>query len=116
MIKTFIFTFLLSFACSIGFTQTREAIDSLQHQLVIAKDDTSRINAQTGLCYLYRLGNADSSILYGQQALQLSQQINYPAGEVWALALMSITMEQTGNLPKALEMAFTLYSLRRRKS
>src|SRR5665213_2428898 len=106
MIKTFIFTFLLSFACSIGFTQTREAIDSLQHQLVIAKDDTSRINAQTGLCYLYRLGNADSSILYGQQALQLSQQINYPVGEVWALALMSIIMEQMGNLPKALEMAF----------
>ena len=115
MIKTFIFTFLLSFACSIGFTQTREAIDSLQHQLVIAKDDTSRINAQTGLCYLYRLGNADSSILYGQQALQLSQQINYPAGEVWALALMSIIMEQMGNLPKALEMAFHALQLAKTK-
>ena len=115
MIKTFIFTFLLSFACSIGFTQIREAIDSLQHQLVIAKDDTSRINAQTGLCYLYRLGNADSSILYGQQALQLSQQINYPAGEVWALALMSIIMEQMGNLPKALEMAFHALQLAKTK-
>ena len=41
MIKAFTFTILLAFACSIGFTQTKAAIDSLQHQLAIAKDDTS---------------------------------------------------------------------------
>ena len=90
----------------ISFAQTREAIDDLHHQLAIAKDDTSRISAQAYLCLLYRLGNTDSSILYGQQALKSAQRINYPAGEILALGFMSITMEQMGNLPKALEMAF----------
>ena len=60
MIKIFTLTILLAFTCSIGFTQTKEAVDSLQHQLAIAKDDTSRINAQIALCLLYRLGNTDS--------------------------------------------------------
>ena len=46
----------LAFTCSIGFAQTKEAVDSLQHQLAIAKDDTSRINAQIALCLLYHFG------------------------------------------------------------
>ncbi len=106
MIKRFIFTFFLAFLWFIGFAQTRETIDSLQHQLAIAKDDTSRINTQIQLCYVYRLGNTDSSLLYGQQALKSSQQIKYPKGEIRALSYMSITMNQLGNLPKVLEMAF----------
>ena len=106
MIKSFLFTIFFLMVCSIGFTQTREAIDNLQHQLAIAKDDTSRIKVQAYLCLLYRLGNTDSSLLYGQQALKSARQINYPTGEILALSFMSITMEQMGNLPKALEMAF----------
>jgi len=106
MIKSFIFIILLVFVCSGGFSQSREAIDDLHHQLAIAKDDTSRIKVQAYLCLLHRLGNTDSSILYGQQALKSAQQINYPRGEMLALGFMSITMEQMGNLAKALEMAF----------
>jgi len=93
-------------AWGIGFAQTRKAIDDLHHQLAIAKDDTSQIQAQVLLCLLYRLGNTDSSILYGQKALKSAQQINYSRGEMLALGFMSITMQQMGNLPKALEMAF----------
>ena len=89
-----------------AFTQSRQEITDLQHQLAIAKDDTSRIKAQIGLCYLYRLGNTDSSLLFGQQALKLSEQINYPRGEILALSFMGLTMQQLGNLPKALELAF----------
>src|SRR5580693_3899639 len=91
---------------TIGFTQTRGTTDALKHQLSIAKDDTSRVKAQSGLCFAYRLGNTDSSLLYGQRALILSQKINYPAGEILALSNTSITLAQLGNLPKALEMAF----------
>jgi two-component system, NtrC family, sensor kinase len=106
MIRNFILNILFLVAWSIGFSQTREAIDNLHHQLAIAKNDTSRIQAQILLCLLYRLGNTDSSILYGQQALKSAQQINYPRGEMLALGFMSITMQQMGNLPRALEMAF----------
>jgi two-component system NtrC family sensor kinase len=106
MKKAFALGIILSLAWSIAFTQTKEAIDNLHHQLAIAKDDTSRIKVQAYLCLLYRLGNTDSSIFYGQQALKSAQRINYLRGEILALGFMSITMEQMGNLPKALEMAF----------
>jgi signal transduction histidine kinase len=97
---------LLLFLSNFGFTQTPEAISNLQHQIAIAKDDTSRIKQQAYLCLLYRLGNSDSSLFYGQQALESSRKINYVQGEILALQFMSLTLEQMGNLPKALETAF----------
>ena len=106
MVEKFIRIVFLSLIGSVGFTQTRVAIDSLNHQIEIAKDDTSRIKAQAFFFFFYRLGNTDSSIFYGQQALKSARQINYPEGEILALGYMSITMEQIGNLSKALEMAF----------
>jgi two-component system NtrC family sensor kinase len=111
MIKTFTLTILLAFTCSIGFTQTKEAVDSLQHQLAIAKDDTSRINAQIALCRLYRLGNTDSSLIYGEQAFQSAQQIHYLPGQILALSFMCIVTEQQGNLPKSLELGFKALQL-----
>lgn len=97
---------LLLFLSNFGFAQTPEAINNLQHQIAIAKDDTSRIKQQAYLCLLYRLGNSDSSLFYGQQALEAARKINYVQGEVLALQFMSITLVQMGNLPKALETAF----------
>jgi signal transduction histidine kinase len=106
MTKKFILIVLLSFVWSIGFTQTREAIDNLHHQLAIAKDDTSRIKVQIGLCFVYRLGNADSSLFYGQQALVLAQKTNYVPGEILARGFLSITAGQMGKFAEALEIAF----------
>ena len=106
MIKRLILIFLSVLTWSVVFTQTRATIDSLQHQLAIAHDDVSRINILTGLCFTYRLGYTDSSILYGQQALKLSRQIHYLRGEILALSFMAITTEQQGNLPKAMGIAF----------
>ncbi len=111
MIKTFTLTILLAFIFSIGFAQTKEATDSLQHQLAIAKDDTSRIKAQIALCLLYRLGNTDSSLIYGEQAFQSAQQINYLSGQILALSFMCIVTEQQGNLPKSLELGFKALQL-----
>jgi two-component system, NtrC family, sensor kinase len=111
MIKKFILSMLLSLAGTIGFTQSVETIANLWHQLATAREDTSRIKVQINLCATYRLGNTDSSLFYGQQALKASQQIHYPAGEILALSFMSITMEGIGNLPKALEMAFRALQL-----
>ena len=71
-----------------------------------AKDDTSRIDAEIGLCRLYRLGNTDSSLIYGQRALKSAQKINYYAGEIAALSFMCIATGQQGNLPKSLELGF----------
>jgi tetratricopeptide (TPR) repeat protein len=106
MIKTLLITFLFAFTVVISVAQTMQEVDSLQHQLASAKDDTSRIDAEIGLCRLYRLGNTDSSLIYGQQALKSAQEINYYAGEIAALSFMCIAMEQQGNLPRSLELGF----------
>ena len=106
MFKKITFIFLLIIRVVLCFSQTREDIDSLQRQLANAKDDTSRINAQVSLCLLYRLGNTDSSIMYGQQALKSAEKINYIQGQVSALGFMSIVYEQRGNLPQSLDLGF----------
>jgi len=106
MVKNFIATLLVFLSCVTGFTQSQKFIDSLHHRLAMAKDDRSRIHAQIDLCSNYRLGKTDSSVYYGQEALRSAQEINYPIGEVLALSFMSITLGQTGDLSRALEMAF----------
>jgi signal transduction histidine kinase len=106
MIKLFTTTIFVFLSCITGFTQSRKLIDSLHHQLAMAKDDQSRIHTQIELCSNYRLGNSDSSIYYGQMAISLAQKNNYPAGEILALSFLSLTLGQVGNLSKALEMAF----------
>ncbi|ULQ50917.1 tetratricopeptide repeat-containing sensor histidine kinase [Flavihumibacter fluvii] len=106
MIKSIAFFLVFTLTWSIGTSQPRHTMDSLHQQLAMAKEDTSRVKALILLCYNYRLGFSDSSLYYGQQALELSQKIKYPAGELRSLQYMSITQEQMGNLPKALEMAF----------
>jgi len=95
---------LLLLLHSFAFSQAR--IDSLQRQLSVAKGDTNRINAQINLCIRYRLGNTDSSLMYGQQALESAQRIGYIRGQISVLGFMCIVMEQRGNLPKSLELGF----------
>jgi two-component system, NtrC family, sensor kinase len=102
---------LLSLSWGLAFSQTRDAIDSLRHQLTVAKDDTSRINAQIALCLLYRLGNTDSSLMYGQRALESAEKIKYIPGQIRVLGFMCIVMEQRGNLPKSLEFGFKALQL-----
>jgi signal transduction histidine kinase len=111
MRKEFVFILLFAFVLNFGFAQTRQAVDSLHRQLASAKDDTSRINAQIALCLLYRLGNTDSSLMYGKQALESAERINYIPGQISALGFMCIVTEQRGNLPKSLELGFKALQL-----
>ena len=104
--RTFIGIFLLSFVFHVCPGQRRQAIDSLHRLLAEALDDTSRINAEIRLCLLHRLGNTDSSILYGQRALESANRVHYVPGQIQALSFMCIVTEQQGNLPGSLEMGF----------
>src|SRR5689334_1698313 len=99
-------TFLLSLVSGPCLAQTREAIDSLHRQLAAAGDDTSRIRTEIQLCLLHRLGNTDSSVFYGQRALESAKRIHYMPGQIQALSFMSIAVVQQGNLPRSLEMGF----------
>ncbi len=105
MIKTFTLTILFVFACSIGVGQ-KQRIDSLKHELSIAKQDTSRVLIMSDLIWAYQFSNPDSALLYAQQGLTLAKQIKFLKGEMNVLSSESFVFIGLGNLPKALELAF----------
>jgi signal transduction histidine kinase len=109
--KTLIFVFLLSMTCGLSFSQSGGEIDSLQLISANSKDDTNKINAQISLSMLYRLGNYDSSLMYGKLALENARHIHFVSGQISALGIMSIVAGQQGNLPGSLELGFEALQL-----
>jgi tetratricopeptide (TPR) repeat protein len=49
--------------------------------------------------------------MYGRQALESAQKINYIPGQISVLGFMCIVAEQRGNLPKSLELGFKALQL-----
>ena len=75
MIKAFTITILLLFFCGNIFSQvggTDQLRDSLKHELIIAKYDTSRVLIMAELANAYNGFNSDTINLYGNEALKLA--------------------------------------------
>ena len=106
MIKKTVIIILLELFYLIGSGQSKEIVTRLHKELASATTDTGKINAQISLCFEYRLGNTDSSLFYGNLALENAKKAKYHIGEVLSLGFMSVTTQQTGNLPKTLELGF----------
>lgn len=53
-------------------------------------DDTAKVIALSDLCFGYRRIDADSALLFGREALDLSQRIRYRRGEAQALNDLAI--------------------------
>jgi tetratricopeptide (TPR) repeat protein len=45
-----------------------------------SKTDTNKVKMLSDLCYEYRFKSADSAIVFGEQALSLARELNYPKG------------------------------------
>jgi two-component system NtrC family sensor kinase len=99
--KLLLIIFLLLIG-NLAFAQNRQRADSLKHQLAIARQDTSRVLILAELCDTYR--STDSAQFFGQQALTLAQKINFPKGEIRALAFFGRVYLELGNLPKGFQM------------
>ena len=109
MIKAFTITILLLFICSTTFSQvavTDQLRDSLKHELVIAKDDTSRVLIMAELANAYCGFNFDTANLYGNKALELAQQIHFLRGEVSVLIALGNVLQIEGDYPKSLEYLY----------
>ncbi len=78
-----------------------EYIDSLKQELLHAEKDTSRVLLMAELGSIYRR-ISDSSLLYGQKALELSKKINFPKGEALALYALGNLYRLEGDFPKAM--------------
>ena len=109
MPKAITITILLLFFCGAIFSQvggTDEFRDSLKHELVIAKDDTSRVLIMADVANAYFSFNNDTGNLYGNKALELAQQIHFLRGEVSVLIAFGNGLQVEGDYPKSLEYLY----------
>src|SRR5436309_1069427 len=109
MKKIIISIVLLSFLQP-GFPQTK-LIDSLKNQLLIVKDDTSKVLALGALADYYGFIQFDSSVFYGRQSLDLSNRINYQYGKLLGFRSMYFALNCQGNYPKALEAVLNMLKI-----
>jgi two-component system, NtrC family, sensor kinase len=77
--------------------------DSLKQELAVAKEDTNKVKLLIALGGVYQWSYPDSGILYGQEALQLAEKLNFVDGEIGAYRTAIQAFSGKGNYPKALE-------------
>ena len=109
MIKAFTITILSIFFCCTIFSQVSgsdQLKDSLKHELIIAKNDTSRVLIMAELATLYSNYNADTANLYENKALELAQRIHFFRGEASALNALGLGLQMEGDYPKSLEYLY----------
>ncbi len=105
MIKIFVVTFLSAFICLAALPQQKR-IDSIRHQLTIAKDDTSRVLIMADLSFVCSFHNSDSGLMYANKAIELAKRIHFSKGEIRAIFSKAATLETKGDMPGALELGF----------
>ncbi|RLD42654.1 MAG: hypothetical protein DRI89_06755, partial [Bacteroidetes bacterium] len=76
--------------------------DSLEYRLSMV-NDTAKIKMLCDLCWEYRVRSADSAILFGNRALQLAEEINYPKGKAQSYNDLGIVYISRGDFPQALD-------------
>jgi len=81
-------------------------IDSLKRLLVSTGQDTTRVSLLTAIASGYRYFNPDSSIIFVQKALALSEKLNYNIGKVRTLIIYGEARRFRGDFPQALEAQF----------
>ncbi|GAA4276760.1 tetratricopeptide repeat protein [Aquimarina mytili] len=93
-----------SFCTNISFaTQKSEKIDSLRNKVQnYASEDTIKVNLLNNIGYEYWIVDANKSILFGSQALQLSEKLSYPKGIARANRVVGVAYWAQGNLTQAL--------------
>src|ERR1700692_4845446 len=78
-------------------------IDSLQHEIQVAKNDTIKITLLLTLSQYYADTKPDSSVYFAEQRLSLTRKLNLKLEEVDASLYMGYGLVNLGNYPLALE-------------
>lgn len=95
--------------------QPNALIDSLKHQLAIAKDDTSKVLILGYLCNTYRVVSLDSVAIWGKRGVALAQKIGYARGELRVLYSWQNVLENHGDIPESLELNFKALKIAQEK-
>ena len=106
---------LISFVTAISYAQADSSasseISGLMQQLKNAGSDTSEAFTLASLSYFYAYTNYDSSLLYAEKALKLSNKIDYTRGRANALLGYGNLYLRQGDFPLALQYQFQALEL-----
>ncbi|MBV5349314.1 DUF5112 domain-containing protein [bacterium] len=94
---TFAFILFVLFQMNPSFGKSEVDI----RQILNAKADTNKVKSLSDLCWEYRFKSADSALIFGNQALQLATEINYPKGIAQAYNDMAIILIDRANYRSA---------------
>lgn len=83
--------------------QGRQRTDSLLQILLKAKNDTNKVAVLNHISFEYRILDPDSGIIYGQQALELAQDLNWKKGQAIANGHIGLNYKFKSDYAKALE-------------
>jgi two-component system NtrC family sensor kinase len=109
MRKSITLTIFLAYISCIVSAQPNAAklsVDSLKHQLIIAKNDTCSVLILSNLCRTYGYYNFDSIAVYAKRGLALAQKSRYARGEIGILYAWQSALENHGDIPESLELNF----------
>jgi signal transduction histidine kinase len=107
--KKILIPLLICFSASC-FAQ-RKSIDSLKSALASSKEDTNKIRLLSALSERYTWSFADTAVGYAQQALQLSQRLEFKEGIAWSLGDLGMGLTTLGNYANALSYLYKALSL-----
>jgi len=102
--KRLVFLFVLTILC-LNTRAQQKKLDSLNKMIAVAKDDTTKAMLLNEVLKIYLNYKPDSSIILGQQMLNISRASKFKKGEALALARIGNTYTATGDYPKALSYA-----------
>lgn len=101
MYKRLIFIFIVILLCKFSVSEDQERIDSLT-QIVKSKTGEDKINALCELGDIYKSSNPEQALVYGKQALELSEKTGYKYGKAWALSIIAGYYHNTGNYKESI--------------
>ncbi|MEM8846246.1 MAG: tetratricopeptide repeat protein [Bacteroidota bacterium] len=102
--KCFIYVFLLFFGLSVTHGQLQKTIDSLEVQLQkTSKNSEEYVNLLNSLGYQFWVRDSRTSAKYGQEALEMSSNLNYTQGMAMAHRILGVSYWTFGEPKKALE-------------
>src|SRR5687767_2199755 len=108
--KFFLFAFLIVLFTNLAAAQ-QQYLDSLHNQVNNTKEDTFKVLALSRLAEYYGFNQFDSSFIYAEQTINLSEKLKYDYGKCLGLRGLFFAFNCLGNYPKALEATLQNFNI-----
>ena len=110
MIRRFIFT-AVNLVMLLSASAQQYVIDSLKNELLLSKNDTTRMLLLGKIADAYSEINPDSAFHYGSSMLPLTKKMNLKLEEVFALCQIGYAQLNMGNYPRSLQSLLAAISI-----